>query len=108
MIFEICAVLSVIIFAILAFFAVRTLRALESNLKNIDCITQDVSIKMSLLDSTFKSISAIGDMGEMKLNSLQDREIKFKDLSNLDNDYSDDLVEIVIASIRLGTKLFRR
>ncbi len=108
MIFEICAILSVIIFAILALFIIRTLGALERNLKNIDMITQDLTFKMGLMDSTFKSISAIGDMGEMKLNSLRDREIKFKDLTNTDNDYSDDLVDIVIASIRLGTKIFRR
>ncbi len=113
MIFETCAIISVVIFAFLAFFVIRTLSALQKNLANLNNITQDLSHKMKLMDSTFKSISALGDISEIKLNQLRDNEIKHKELGNkkefTNRDYySEDLAEIVLASLKLGIKFFRR
>ena len=66
MIFEVCAIISVVIFTILAFFVIRTLCALQRNLISVNQVTQDISHKMKLMDSTFKSLSALGDMSEIK------------------------------------------
>jgi hypothetical protein len=112
-IFEVCAIISVVIFAILAFFAIRTLCALQQNLVNVNNVTQEISHKMKLMDSTFKSISALGDMSEIKLNELRDEQIKFNEFVNKKDftnktDYSEDLTDLVLASLRLGIKLFRR
>ena len=112
-IFEACAIISVVIFAILAFFAIRTLYALQQNLINVNNVTQDISHKMKLMDSTFKSISALGDMSETKLTELRDTQIKYnefvdkKEFTN-SGDYSEDLAEVVLAALKLGIKFFRR
>jgi hypothetical protein len=113
MIFEVCAIISTVIFAILAFFVIRTLCALRQNLIHVNHLTQDVSHKMKLMDSTFKSISALGDISETKLGELRDDQIRYNGLVHKKNftdknEYSEDLADIVLASLRLGIKLFRR
>ncbi len=113
MILEVCAIISVVIFAILAIFVIRTLLALQRNLLSVNQLTQDISHKMKLLDSTFKSISALGEMSEIKLNELRDDQIKYKEIVDKKeftntNDYSEDLSDLVLASLKLVIKLFRR
>ena len=113
MIFEVCAIISVVIFAFLAYFAIQTLCELKKNLIQVNHVAQDLSHKLKLMDSTFKSISALGDISEVKLNLLREDEImhnKFgqeKESTNRNN-YSEDLAEVVLASLKLGIKLLRR
>lgn len=108
MIFEICAIASVIVFALLAFYIIRTLCALQRSLKDISLISYDLAEKLKLLDSTFKSISTLGEMSEIKIKQLRDHESKLKELKYRESDYTDDLTDVILAALKLGTKYFRR
>ncbi len=108
MIFEICSIIGIIIFAILAFFVVRTLCALQLFLKDSHHLINDVTHKMKLMDSTFKTISNLGDISEVKLNNLREYQTKYKEFVKNDNNYTDDLADLVVTALKIGTKFFRR
>lgn len=107
MIFEICAIIAVLIFAILAFYVIRTLLVLQKSLQDIHQITSELTHKMRLMESTFKTISTLGDMSEEKVRNMRDYEIKYREFQRVKADYSEDMADIILAGLKLGSKYFR-
>lgn len=108
MIFETCAIIAVLIFAILAFYVIRTLFALQNSLKDIHQITSELTHKMRLMESTFKTISTLGDMSEEWARNMHDYNLKYREFQHVQNDCSGDMTDIILAALRLGSKYFRR
>ncbi|MBA3239266.1 MAG: hypothetical protein H0T62_13095 [Parachlamydiaceae bacterium] len=108
MIFEISAIIAVLIFAILAFYIIRTLLTLQTSLKDIHQITSELTHKLRLMESTFNTIATLGDMSEEKIKNMREYEIKSRELHRIKNDYSEDMSDIILAALKLGSKYFRR
>lgn len=107
MIFEICTIIAVIIFAILAFYVIRTLIALRKSLQDIQQLNSELMHKMRLMESTFQTISALGDVSEEKVKNLRDYEIKYREFQSVKKDYSEELADIILAGLKVGSKYFR-
>lgn len=108
MYFEIAAISAVIVFAILAFFIIRTLLALQKTLKRVDELTLDLDLKIKRFDSTFNAISNIGDICEQKTAHVRNDFYKKDYVAAKTDDYSDDLAELLVAGIKIGTKIITR
>lgn len=108
MIFEICAIIAVLIFAVLAFYIIRTLFALRVSLHDIHQITSELTHKMRQMESTFNTISTLGDISEERVKNMRDYEIKYREFQKVKNDYSENMADIILAALKLGSKYFRR
>ena len=108
MYFEIAAIAAVIIFAVLTIYVIRTLLSLQQTLKRIDLITLEMNLKLKQLDSTINTVSNIGDVCEEKTARMKSHYLEKKACELNGSDYSDDLAEWLIASVKLGSKFIRR
>jgi hypothetical protein len=60
------------------------------------------------MESTFKTISTLGDMSEEKIRSMREYEIKSREFQRVKNDYSEDMSDIILAGMKLVSKYLRR
>lgn len=108
MIIEISVAIAVIIFAILTYQIIKTLRALQNTLRHIDMTTLDLSIKLEELESTVHSISNLGDIAQVETEKLKLNYNKRIEELRMGANSQNDLAEWLVASIKLGSKLFSR
>ena len=107
MIIEISIAIAVFIFAILAFFIIHTLFALQRTLRGIDRINAEIIEKFNHLDSTLETISNLGEISKLETDKmklaycLRQNALPAESCSN-------DLANWVLASIKLGSKLLKR
>lgn len=109
MIFEICAIVAVIIFAILAAYVINTLSAVQKTLREHKILTCHLDDKLRKLDSTFQTISNLGDISEVK--TLQLREQLQHSIAHdfqQPTDYSEDIVTLLLSTLKLGSKFLKR
>jgi len=111
MIFEICTLIALIIFAILAFYIYRTLITLQKTLRNLDVLTDELTIKMRKMDSTFQSISNIGDVAQEESSHFRENYMYEKRCcrDRLKSDESSDaLTDLLLAGLKVGANYLRR
>lgn len=108
MIIEISVAIAVIIFAILTYVIIKTLRVLQNTLHHIDMTTLDLSIKLEELESTVRSLSNLGDIAQVETEKLKLNYNKRREELKMGANSQTDLAEWIIASIKLGSKLFSR
>lgn len=108
MYFEISAVVAVIIFAVLSFYVIQTLLRFQKTLAKIDLLTLDMNHKAKTLDSTLNALSNLGDICDTKTAQLRnDLHIK-KETEVVQGDYSDDIADLLLVGLRIGSKYFTR
>lgn len=105
---EIATIAAVVIFGILASYVIRTLITLQHTLKRIDLITLEMNLKLKQLDSTINTVSNIGDICEDKTAQIKSHYLENKARELNGSNYSDDLAQWLVASIKLGSKFIRR
>lgn len=119
MIFEICAILAVFLFAILVIYIVNTLIAIQKTLKqhssltlHFTDLTLQIEDKLKKMDSTFQSISNLGDISEEETlrirNHLQHLKSSTTQLNSERTNYTDDLAMLLSATFKLVSKFLRR
>lgn len=108
MFFEIAAVAAVIIFAILAVYIIRTLVCLQRTLRRVELLIVDTDCKIRQLESTFQTVSHLGDICEEKTARLKQLYLDKKEQENLNENYAEDLAEWLVASLKLSAKFIRR
>lgn len=108
MIFEICAILAVFIFAILAIYIICTLVAVQKTLRQHSALIGHFNDKLRKLDSTFQTISNLGDISEEKTLQLREHIQHPKTYIPEQNDYTDDLAILLLATLKLGSKFLKR
>ncbi len=107
MIIEISVAIAVLIFAILAFFIIRTLFVLQRTLKRIDHALFEMELKSKNLDPLLRTLSNLGDYCETKSERLaneEHRDQKFTSTSGWTSEWADWL----LLSLKLGTKFLNR
>src|ERR1700722_12876918 len=102
MFYEICAAIALVIFAILAYYIYCTLKRVTHTLRHVDRLSEEISFKMQQLDSTFKSLSNVGDIASEETLRFKEQYL-FKQLyeskyahRESDTDSSDDLVNLLL------------
>lgn len=108
MYFEIAAIAAVIIFAILSFYVIKTLIAFQKTLKHIDLVTFDLNLKMKNLDSTLHTISNLGDICEDKTALVRNELHNKKIVESGSSDYSEEVADLLLAGIKIGSKFITR
>jgi hypothetical protein len=106
MIIEISIAIAVLIFAILAFFIIRTLITLRITLKQVEELTFEARLKIQDLDSSFNALANLGDMCESETERMREKYLE-KSVCHT-SDTSDDLIDWLRASIKLGGKYLTR
>lgn len=87
MIFEICALISVCLFALLAFFIIRTLNVVHHLISQLE-------LRLIHFDSLLRAISNLGDLCEKETETKQE--------------FPSELVEWLLLSMKLSKKLLKR
>lgn len=103
MIIEVSVALAVLIFAILAFFIVKTLLRLQRTLNSVDCLLIDVEIKSKNLDALVRSLSNLGEICEMETE-----EFKKACMERRKQESTPEWVDWLALSMKLGAKLIKR
>lgn len=107
MIIEICVVIAVVIFAVLAYVTIQTQLALQKTLRTLDIASLDFLVKLQNLESVLRTISNVGEITESetdRLKALYKRNKEFHpDFVN-----KNDLAEWIALSIKLGSKFCSR
>ncbi|MFA6914915.1 MAG: hypothetical protein WC222_00825 [Parachlamydiales bacterium] len=118
---ETSVAIAVIFFVLLAITFIYTLILLQRLLVKVDRTLSETERKLSSLDPTLQAITDVGEMLEKKTKKIKkDREIieAYEELGKSDRkveaninrkeSYTDDLVEWLIVSIKLGERFFNR
>lgn len=108
MIIEISIAIAVFIFAVLAFFIIRTLISLQHTLRRFDHLSLDMEIKLKNVDSLLRTLSNIGDITEQKTHLIKKDYFANSEETHQTNNYTEDLSEWLVSSIKLGSKLINR
>lgn len=111
MIFQICTLIAVLIFAILAYYIYRTLITLQHTLHNLDSLTKELTLKMKQMDSTFQSISNVGDVAKdesLRFRENYIHEKRFYRDPPRHQESSDALTDLIAASLKVGVNYLRR
>lgn len=90
MIFEICALIAVIIFAVLAFALILTLTALFR-------LVTDMENKLRKCDALLRTVETMGDVCEREMEVIKN-----------DPNLSHDLMDWVLVSLKLSQQLLKR
>lgn len=96
MIFEICALLSVTLLAVLCFFAVRALISIQR-------ITRNLETKLKNLDSLFRSVSNLGDLCESESQLFLDKKPSLEGTEK-----GVQFLEWMLLSVKLSKNLLTR
>jgi ATP-dependent exoDNAse (exonuclease V) alpha subunit len=108
MIIDISVAIAVLIFAILTAFIIQTLCALRHTLLGIDRLNVEISEKLNRLDPTLQAISNLGEISKFETDKIKIAYlIKQNELGKAHNP-SNDLAEWLVASVKLGSKMFLR
>lgn len=107
MFFEICTAIALIVFIVISYFVVQVLRSVQRTLRHIDQCTQELDRKAQHLESTFKTIDNLGSICQIETLQLRQEHLERK-LCSQENDYKEDLTHLIVASLKLGSKLLRR
>jgi uncharacterized protein YoxC len=111
MVYEICAIIAIIIFAILAFYICKILTELLRTMHKINAQINDINAKSKKLDSTLQSISNIGEITEDKTESMREeyflrKKLKLHERDDIDS--NEELVDLIVTGLRFGAKFFMR
>lgn len=113
MIIEICVALAVLILAVLAVFAVRTLIALQRTLKKVDLLLDETALKSRQLDGLTRSLSNVGEICEMETDQMKRAYIERKMERKIIQEHHDrtaapEWAEWLALSLKIGAKLLKR
>jgi hypothetical protein len=111
MIYEICAAIALVIFAILAYYIYRTMVSLQHTLNRVDVLTFELTAKIQKLDSTMRSISNLGDVAEEESIRFRENYMLNKQLFRAHSareESSDDLTDLLVAGLKVGANYLRR
>lgn len=90
MIFEICAIIAIILFAGITFALIMTLTALFRLVTNLE-------IRLRKCDALFRSIETMGEVCDQEMDIIKE-----------DPSLSHDLLDWVLVSLKLSKKLLKR
>jgi uncharacterized protein YoxC len=107
MIYEICAIAGVVIFAVLVIYICLTLKKLHHTLQKVDLIMGDFNAKLKMLDSTMHSISNLGDISEKKTDHLRSVYMQ-KSFYDCEDEKANDLADIITAGLKICAKFLKR
>lgn len=132
MVFEICAAIATLVFAILVYFIIRTLREVQETLKtcrttvanleteidllkvdvnnlivNSNQLVEKINDKVTDLDSLFHSISTVGKVINKATSSLEDHDFYFFEEEEEKSNWKDHVCDLV-ALASLGVKIFQQ
>ncbi len=117
---EIAVIIAVIVFSVTCFFVVRTLIALQLSVLSLQVKLENLSdesvlslrkldARLALFDSTFRSISNIGDICEGKTLSLKNHSFEKKAFVNEEKiNLSEEIVQWAVISAHLYQQIFKR
>lgn len=105
MIIEIAVGVGILIFAILAFFIIRTLLTLQATLKRVDNLLWDLEIKSKNFDALLRSISLLGDVTEAATEKINQTYFDTKDKEIVKKG---DWAEWLLLSLKLGSNFIKR
>lgn len=108
MLTEIFVGIAVLIFLVLAVVIICTLYTVRNTLRRIDVLCLDVSYKLQQMESTFDTISNLGEISQQETEKLKNFYQRRQEVSHRSSSKNDDLADWLIASLRLGSKFFSR
>lgn len=108
MTYEICAILAVLIFAILAIYIIRTLIVIQKALKEHTILTNHLDENLKKMDSTFRSISNLGHISEEKTLRLREQLQHVNSYAPQDCETTDDVATLLLTILKLGSKFLKR
>lgn len=109
MFFEICTVIALLVFIIIGYYVVQTLRALQQTLSHINHSVQELENKAQHLESTFKTIDNLGNMCQMETLQWRQKYLENKLYGRQQSeDYKEDLTLLILSGLKLASKLLRR
>lgn len=111
MIIEISIAIAVLIFAILAFFVIRTLLSFQKSMKRFDFIAIEIEMKLKNLDSSFQTFSNLGDIAERKTEEIKKHflsEPHEKGREEMEIDPTVDLIAWLLSTLKLGIKILTK
>lgn len=134
MIFEICAIISVVLFAILSVFIIqfliaarKTINTLDQTAKNLELhisslesdisllltntnsVTESINSKLIDLDPLFNSVSKVGNALDEAADSLDVRKQKIKSFSDRTTlDSVQDILEVATIALKMLSQIKRR
>lgn len=108
MFFEICTAIALFVFIVIAFFVVQTLRAVQRTLRHINHCARELDHKAQHLESTFKTIDNLGNICQLETLQLRQEYLERKLSCPQTIDYKEDLANLLITGLKLGSKLLRR
>ncbi|MGZ3732362.1 MAG: DUF948 domain-containing protein, partial [Parachlamydiaceae bacterium] len=108
MVFEICAIIAVFIFAVLVFYLIRTLQTFQCFLRHMNDLSLDLDQRIKQLDSTLNTISHVGDSCEEKIRQCQVQKLHQIESECAKNNVKEDISDLIIASLKLGINFLRR
>ncbi|MCE5316084.1 MAG: hypothetical protein LLG04_01800 [Parachlamydia sp.] len=106
---EICVALAVLIFTVLAVFAVKTLIALQRTLRKVDLLLDETALKSRHLDGLVRSLSNVGEICEMETDQMKRAYLERKMIQeHHDRTAAPEWAEWLALSLKIGAKLLKR
>jgi len=108
MVFEICAIIAVFIFAVLVFYVIRTLQILQCSLRHMNDLSLDLDQRIKQLDSAFNTVSHVGDICEEQIRQCQVQKFQQIESECVKKNLTEDISDLIVASLKLGINFLRR
>ncbi|CCB85049.1 putative uncharacterized protein [Parachlamydia acanthamoebae UV-7] len=108
MFIEIMIFISVIVFAVLAYFVIQTLITVQKTLKKLDFFMDGMELRMEKMDPFIRSISNVGDICEEKTHLLQKEFMEKKKVIAFQEEPTGDLTDWLLLGLILIKKVLKR
>lgn len=109
MVIEIAVAISVFIFALLAFFIIRTLCAFQQSLRRINQLLWEMEIKMKNVDPLLRTLSNLGECCEQETERLKKACLVPRTEEAIPKlSFTSEIVEWILVSLNLVKKIFTR
>lgn len=108
MFYEIVISISIIIFAILTYYVIRTLLVVQQSLHKLNFFMDDMEIRMQKVDPLIRAVSNVGDICEKKTQHLHQEFIEKKNAIESQEAPQSDLEDWMLLGLLLLKKILKR
>ena len=108
MIIEISVACAVLIFAVLAYFIIRTLVTFQHTLRRLNHLTKEVEGKMKHLETSLHAFSNLGDICNAATHKLKKAYFAPREEFGERHSRAHDIADLIVVSMELGKKFFTR
>ena len=112
---EIVGVVGIAVFSITCFFFIRTLIAAERALKKVEQLCEEATPllkttdnRLESLDSLFRTISNLGDIGEIKTQELKHYFLERQSLQKEDPPLGEELAKWALSTLSIYRKFLKK